>query len=123
MKLTPFGKLVRLHRLNLDVSLTTMSEKVGVSSAFASAVETGAKKIPAGYTAKVAAALRLDEIEIAELNNAAELSANEVVIPLGRATTRADRELVTMFARRFTNLPEQAKGDIRDLLRGGHNDE
>lgn len=117
MKLTPFGKLVRHHRLYKDLSLTAMSESCGVSPAFASAVETGTKKIPSDYPQKVARALRLDELEIAELNEAAEISAPEVTIRLGRGSSKSDRELVNMFARRFTNLPEETKMDIRQMLR------
>jgi len=116
MKLTPFGKLVRHHRLHRDISLTMMCERIGVSNAFASAVETGVKKIPTGYPQKVSEALRLTAAEAEDLVDAADLSAPEVTIRLGRDASRTDRELVTMFARRFTNLPDQTKGDIRQLL-------
>lgn len=116
MKLTPFGKMVRLHRLHRDCSLTEMSDAAGVSPSFASAVETGAKRIPPGYADRVATALRLNEVESAELRNAADLSVSEVKIALGRTASRSDREVATMFARRFAGLPAEAKINIRQLL-------
>lgn len=115
-KLTPFGKLVRKHRLENEITLNEMSKKVGVSSAFASAVETGAKRIPDGYVAKVSSALDLDKEQAAELADAAALSFDSVTISLGRGASRADREFVATFARRFNDLRAETKLTMRDLL-------
>jgi len=116
MKLTPFGKLVRHHRLHKEIALTEMSAAVGVSTAFASAVETGVKRIPNDYPTKVIAALGLTPREAEELREAAEISASEVKILMAKNAPRSDREVVAMFARRFNNLPADTKLSIRTLL-------
>lgn len=116
MKLTPFGKLVRQHRLELELTLNEMASKLGASAAFVSAVETGVKKIPADYPAKVATALDLNKEEAAELTRAAELSVDEIKVSIGRGTSRHDREVVALFARRFNTLPAGKKQNIRQLL-------
>jgi hypothetical protein len=116
MKLTPFGKLVRHHRLHKEIALSEMSTAVGVSTAFASAVETGVKRIPTDYPDKVIAALDLNAKEAAELHEAAELSVPEVKITLAKNAPRADREVAALFARRFNNLPAETKMSIRHLL-------
>ena len=116
MKLTPFGKLVRHHRLHKEIALSEMSAAIGVSTAFASAVETGVKRIPTDYPAKVVSALDLSRDEADALHHAAELSAPEVKISLARNAPRSDREVVALFARRFNNLPADTKMSIRHLL-------
>lgn len=116
MKLTPFGKLVRHHRLHKEVTLSEMSAAVGVSNAFASAVETGVKRIPADYPAKIITALDLNKAQAEELNEAVELSASEVKISMPKSAPRSDREVVALFARRFNNLPADTKLNIRQLL-------
>lgn len=116
MKLTPFGKLVRHHRLHKEIALNEMSSMIGVSNAFASAVETGVKRIPTDYPTKVITALDLTKDEAAELLEAVNLSAPEIKISLDRTTSKADREVVALFARRFKNLPDDTKLNIRHLL-------
>lgn len=116
MKLTPFGKLVRQHRLHKEVTLTDMSAAIGVSNAFASAVETGVKRIPADYVDKIVSALDLTRDQALELRQAAELSVPEVKISLIKGASRSDREIVALFARRFNNLPDDTKINIRHLL-------
>jgi cyanate lyase len=116
MQLTPFGKLVRKHRLEKELTLNEMIQSMAVTAAFASAVETGAKSIPADYPAKVAMALDLPKAAAKELAFAAELSAKEVRIALDRRAPQSDREVVAMFARRFHTLPDNSKTEIRKLL-------
>ncbi|MBP6879077.1 MAG: helix-turn-helix transcriptional regulator [Phenylobacterium sp.] len=116
MKLTPFGKLVRHHRLHKEIALSEMSAAIGVSTAFASAVETGVKRIPTDYPSKVICALDLSPEEAADLQEAAELSVPEVKITLSKNAPRSDREVVALFARRFNNLPADTKMSIRHLL-------
>jgi hypothetical protein len=88
---------------------------MGLSSAFASAVETGAKSIPSDFVQKVVAALDLTASQRVKLEEAAEASAKEIRIPLSNAS-RADREVAAMFARRFPDMPASRKADLRKLL-------
>lgn len=49
MAVTKFGEVVRLARRNTNDTLMTMSEELGKSVAFISAVETGRSKIPLDF--------------------------------------------------------------------------
>lgn len=116
MRLTPFGKLVRQHRLEEEITLNEMSHRIGVTAAFASAVETGAKKIPSDYPEKVIKALGLSADDSEDIREAAALSANEIKININNKASRSDREVVALFARRFQSLTDEKKSSIRSLL-------
>lgn len=45
MKLTQFGKEIRLLRISNDLTLKEMANYLGVSSAYVSSMETGSRKI------------------------------------------------------------------------------
>lgn len=49
MAVTKFGEAVRLARRNTNDTLMTMSEELGKSVAFMSAIETGRSKIPLDF--------------------------------------------------------------------------
>ncbi|MBW4018021.1 XRE family transcriptional regulator [Moraxella osloensis] len=53
MNITAFGKAVRLGRQKTKDTLMTMSESLGKSPAFLSAVETGKSKIPMDFVEDV----------------------------------------------------------------------
>lgn len=53
MNITAFGKAVRLGRQKTKDTLLTMSESLGKSPAFLSAVETGKSKIPMDFVEDV----------------------------------------------------------------------
>ena len=53
MAITEYGSAVRLARQKTKDTLLTMSEHLGKSIAFISAIETGRSKIPLGFTDEV----------------------------------------------------------------------
>lgn len=118
MKLTPFGKAVRRHRLEKEITMMQLAERLGVSPAFLSAVETGSKPIPATLPKRVASALGLDMVETRELEDTAAISATEFTIGLHKNAPRQDREVAAMFAREFPGLTDHDKESIRRILEG-----
>ncbi len=116
--LTPYGKLVRKHRIDAGMTLREMATALGITPAFLSAVETGRKSVPAEMPAKVAALMELDMAEQAELQKAAELSRKDFRVRLNERATGDDREVAAMFARQFPELSEEEKEEIRKILEG-----
>ncbi|MCL4410898.1 MAG: helix-turn-helix domain-containing protein, partial [Gammaproteobacteria bacterium] len=55
--LTPLGKEIRKRRIDVGISLRGMAEKMGVSAAYVSALETGKKKAAESMLIQIADAL------------------------------------------------------------------
>lgn len=53
MAVTKFGEAIRLARRNTNDTLMTMSEELGKSVAFISAIEIGRSKIPLDFVEKI----------------------------------------------------------------------
>jgi transcriptional regulator with XRE-family HTH domain len=108
--LTPFGIATRKLRLDKGLRLLDLAERLGLSSSFVSAVETGKKPIPPDYVASVVGAMGLNTDEAAELQRAADRSKSAVDVD---GLHGAQRELVAAFARKLDGLPP----DMVELIR------
>ncbi len=64
-KLTPFGRFIRKYRIDHDILLKHMADKLGLSSAFLSAIENGAKSIPFDFEDKL---IKIYPFTIDEIN-------------------------------------------------------
>jgi HTH-type transcriptional regulator, competence development regulator len=113
--LTPYGKIIRKIRIDAECTLRDMAKKVGVTPAFLSAIETGAKAVPVNLIEKISQIFGLDAATKAELKTAAEQSRKEYKI----SPAQRDRELVAMFARQFDKIDEDQKARIKRILEGG----
>ncbi len=103
--LTPFGIALRKLRLDKGLRLLDLADKLGQSSAFVSAVETGRKPIPARYVEQVVQALSLNHQEARQLQSAADQVRTEVRVDQLGAN---QRELVAAFARQVDSMsPEE----------------
>lgn len=116
--LTPYGKLVRKHRIDRGMTLREMAAALGMTPAFVSAVETGRKSVPQEMPARIAGLLELDMVQREELENAAQASRREHKVRLSDHATGGDREIAAMFARRFAVLTDDDKAEIRRILEG-----
>lgn len=114
--LTPFGKEVRKIRIDMNMKLMEMAEKLGVSPTFLTAVETGRKAVPADLPQRITERLRGDSTMLQILNHAAELSKKVHKIVIGRDSGDRDREVAAMFARAFPDLDETQKDKIKKIL-------
>jgi transcriptional regulator with XRE-family HTH domain len=98
--MTPFGKYMRNLRMEKGLLLKDVADKLGVTSAYLSALEHGKKGAPsAEMTKKVAAALSLDARAAAELEEAARDSESQLTVH-AKATPFAF-ETANAFARQF----------------------
>lgn len=113
--LTEFGKILRKIRIDNQELLKDMAKKLGVSSAYLSAVETGKRKVPNGWVAKVANLYALDGKSKDELELACERSAQEVKISLAKATG-LQREAALSFAKALEGLDDQKLRKIMEVV-------
>ena len=102
--ITSFGIATRKFRLDKGLRLLDLAQRLGFSSSFVSAVETGKKPIPPGYVAAVSKALGLSGLEAQELQRTADRSKSAVDVD---ALGGAQRELVAAFARKLDELPPE----------------
>jgi transcriptional regulator with XRE-family HTH domain len=112
--LTSFGIAIRKIRLDRGLKLRDMADKLDLTSAFLSAIETGRKPIPKGYVEAVTQALGLSEIETRDLCRAADETRTTVDVDNLAAE---NRELVASFARRVNQLPPDFLERLRKLLK------
>jgi transcriptional regulator with XRE-family HTH domain len=99
--LTPFGIELRKLRIERQLRLLDLAEKIGKSAALISSIETGRKPIPESFVRDVRRALDLSIDEIRILNSAKEKTIKEVKVD---HLTPEHRELVAAFARRAPDL-------------------
>ena len=115
--LTEFGKILRKLRIDNQELLKDMANRLGVSSAYLSAVETGKRKVPSDWTAKVATLYSLKGEQREELELACEKSAQEVRISLAEATG-LQRETAISFAKALEGLDDQKLKKIMEVMDG-----
>jgi len=116
MPLTPFGKAARRIRIERDMLLKDLADRLEVTATFLSAVESGRKPLPRNFAERIATALGLSPADKKELQHAADLSTYSVQIPLGPQSSAYDRSLASMLARNFDALGETEKDAIRNIL-------
>jgi transcriptional regulator with XRE-family HTH domain len=115
--MTPFAKLTRQYRKERGMLLGEMAERINCSPSFLSQVEVGNKTIPAGFPAKIAAALSLTAREAAALERAAALSAKEFRISLPVDARAKDREMARLLSAGFARMSPLKKDKILTILR------
>lgn len=114
--LTAFGRFLRKLRIDRQELLKDMSAKLNVSSAYLSAVETGKRKIPASWVSIISNLYHLSKDEQADLQDAYELSAQEVRINLVNASDYK-REAAISFAKALDGLDDKALKKIMDTMK------
>lgn len=112
MKLTPYGKIVRQLRIAGEIRTKEMSDELGVSTAYLSAVETGKKSPGEGFVDSVIAFFCKRGLDTSGIADAA--FASRKVFKL--EPKDKDRELVAAFARKFPNMSEDKKQELLKLL-------
>jgi transcriptional regulator with XRE-family HTH domain len=115
---TPFGKVVRRHRIDLEMLLGVMAERLKVSASYLSQVESGKKPIPSGFADRAADALGLNSDNRQELRAVAAQSTASFTIAVPRNAPASDRILAGELAHEFARLTPEAKAGISKLLSG-----
>lgn len=110
--LTEFGKALRKIRIDRQQLLKDMANKLGVSSAYLSAVENGKRRMPQDWVSKIASIYSLDSDAQADLQNAADNSVFDVTISLENASEQK-RHAVLSFARALDGLDDE---DLKRIM-------
>lgn len=115
VKVTEIGKFLRKLRIEEDMLLKDMAEKLEISSALLSGIELGKKAISDSVLKKISKAFNLSSEQIAELEQAASVSQPQVKIDLvGKSAD--EREMVVSFARKYESLSAEQKEQLKKLL-------
>ncbi len=108
------GKLLRTLRVRREERLIDMAEKIGVSIAFLSAIETGRKEPPIGIVDKIAAAYDMDRKQRTQLELALFNSRTSFKIePQGSLA----QDTVALLARRLNHLGPEEHKKIQAILK------
>jgi transcriptional regulator with XRE-family HTH domain len=95
-----------------------MSDKLGVTSSYLSAIETSKRNIPDGWIEKICQIYKLDMIEREVLQNAADNSVMTITMDLSNMLPKK-KETALLFARRFEDVVDDSAIEaIRKLLNG-----
>lgn len=114
--LTSIGKFLRKVRIDHEEILKDMAEKLGVSSAFLSAVENGKKKMPEIWFEKLKSIYSFTAEQAEELQKAIIDTNNMVEIELKNAS-KINKDLAISFAREFDSLDDETSKQILKILK------
>lgn len=119
--LTLFGKFCRKLRIDSGELLKDMADKLGVTSSYLSAVETGKRNVPAEWLDKLTKLYSLNRSESTELSEAIHESQLTIKFDLNEMR-KDERNLVLAFARRLDGLAADDKKQIQSILnkKGGN---
>lgn len=113
--MTQLGRILRTIRIERNELLYDMAQKLGVSSAFLSSVETGKKAVPLDWPAKLTKLYNLDSQKTYEIVNAANEATKQIRLAISN-TNHGKRDLALSFARRFESMTEEEVEAIRSIF-------
>lgn len=119
--ITCVGKFLRKLRIDKGEILRDMARKLGVSSAFLSAVENGKKKMPEAWLTKLTELYLLTPSQVSELQDAVLESNDQVELNIRNASA-GNRQLAISFARKFDTLDEETAKKILSILNTSQED-
>lgn len=111
--LTSFGKFSRKLRIDHGELLKEMAEKLGVTSAYLSAVEVGKRNVPEEWIERITNIYELANDEVRQLRSAYDQTITQLKIDLSNRTPR-HREAAMVFAREFQEMDED---EVNEFLK------
>lgn len=120
--MTTISRLLRLIRLQHGEVLFDMAQKLGVTSAFLSAVENGRKSAPSTWLQRLTELYSLTPQQQNELSSAFSENVKQVRISLESAQAE-QRDLAISFARRFDELDHKEIEAVMRILNKNHQQE
>lgn len=116
--LTEFGKFTRKLRIEIDETLYNMAQKLGVSSAFLSAVEIGNKSIPKSWFELLSEKYKLSEEQKKDLERVIALS-NKIMKVDFTNKNLDEKELFWKLAKKIdnNNIDKSTIEKIFDILK------
>lgn len=112
--LTPFGKELRIFRLNHNELLKTMADNLQISPAYLSSVENGKKDPTEDLMLRISTAYQLTEDEYYALAEARAKTLKEIKV---KFESEEDEELGLLFARKLNSLSDSKRKEIFNLLK------
>ena len=117
-EVTAFGKILRKLRIDYSEVLGTMATRIGISSAYLSAIENNGRDIPDDLIAKIATEYNLNESQITELEEAKAQTNGAVAVQFENQKTEQNYvQTAVMFARDFSKLTSTQVEQLRNLLK------
>lgn len=112
---TSIGKYLSKLRISRGETLKDMAVKLGVSSAFLSAVENGKKKTPETWEVKLKNLYSLTDKQVIDFRTAIIESSDIIELDVSNVSSDSHRLAVT-FARYFETLDADTAKKIIDVL-------
>ncbi|MFV0520721.1 MAG: helix-turn-helix transcriptional regulator [Lachnospirales bacterium] len=113
--ITEFGKILRKIRIDNDEILKNMAEKLGVSSAYLSAVEVGKRYIPEDWVTEIVDLYEINENSECELKLSYYASIKNTIFNIENSSD-LKRKTALIFARTFDEIDEETIEKIFNLL-------
>lgn len=108
------GKMLRKIRIEKDERLLHMAEKIGVSIAFLSAMETGRKSPPLNILDRIVTAYKMDKTQRIQLELAISNSRTSFKLEPESSTAH---DTVALLARRLNRLAPEEHKKIQAILK------
>ncbi len=116
--ITEYGKQLRKIRVDNEEVLKDMAERMGVTSAYVSAIEIGKRPIPENFTNLIIQKYGLNEVQSEALRVAEERSLTVLKLEM-KDSSSVKRQTAAVFAREFENLNEDTANKILKILSKG----
>ncbi len=113
--ITEFGKILRKIRIDNGEILKNMAEKLGVSSAYLSAVEVGKRNIPEDWVTEIVELYELNKNYEYELKLSYDASIKNTTFNIENSSDLKRKTALT-FARTFDEIDEETTEKIFNLL-------
>ncbi|UZP01949.1 transcriptional regulator [Clostridium botulinum] len=113
--LSEFGKVTRKLRIDNNELLKDMAVKLNVTTSYLSAVEIGKRNIPTSWRDIIIQKYNLNDNVIKILDEAIYNSQQTLKLKLDKFSTE-DKSLMLAFARKFEELQNDEKDNIRKIL-------
>lgn len=120
--LTSLGRFLRKLRIDRNELLKDMSEKLGVSVSFLSAVENGKKHMPANWNALICKIYKLTDDQQSEFTKAIAETEDNLDMDLSGAEMNS-RRLAVSFARNLPFLTEEQVKAMQQIMELGKENE
>lgn len=118
--LSPFGKFTRKLRIDSGKLLKDMADDLGVTTSYLSAAEVGKRTPPQEWENVIVKNYNLDANDREELSEAIYNSQKTIKLTLDKFSDD-DKDIMLSFARRFNDLGEDEKNNIKSILNNARN--
>lgn len=113
--LTPFGKELRIFRIERGEVLYDMAQKLKLSCAYISSIETGRRKVTDAFITKLCEKYNLNDDQYQLFKNAAEQSYDSISLGFDNASYE-QKNLALAFAKKFDKLDSDTIKKINKLM-------